>query len=259
MGAGGYILGGLLQGIGRGQEMSILQARQDALEELRNKRAIEAEGRADQRTQASEARAEIRQADRDERLYGQKKDLLTAGSEAKVTEIRAKGEEDRRSRATDYNYDVALEKVKNKLDVARDEASIRLRSQLDTGSAWLQQTRNGEMVIIDRDGNVTPTGVKGEKKELSGASIEARAEARRNYDSAVASAKRNGTPPPSLADYGLGDDEEESSGNSSDGTAWYAPNARPSKPARPKVGQVQDGYVYIGGDPKQQSSWSKTR
>lgn len=259
MGAGGYILGGLLQGIGRGQEMTILQARQDALEELRNKRQLEAEGRADQRTQQSEVRADIRQADRDERGFQYKKDLLGEGAAAKVTEIRTKGEEDRKSRGTDFNYDVKLEQVKSKLDTARDAASIRLRSQLDTGSAWLQESRSGEMVIIDRDGNVTPTGVKAEKKEMSGASIEARADARRNYDSAVATAKRNGTEPPSLSDYGLGDDEEESSGKTDDGTLWYAPNARPSKPARPKVGQVQDGYVYIGGDPKQQSSWSKTR
>ena len=167
MAGGDFILGGLLSGLGKGQEMDYTQKRQEALDNLRNQRSIEAEDRAWGRQKEGYSI----QATNAEVLEGVKQ-------ESAIQKLRVGGEETRKNQADKYTYDVSikriegeeerrnislrgaqavnLEKLKADLDMRRDEASQRLRAKIaaDERAGTLgsvEVDKNGRIIIVSKD------------------------------------------------------------------------------------------------------------
>ena len=175
MAGGGFIVGGLLSGLGKGLEVQAAQNREDALERLRAARQIDTENRGEVRQIAKEDRDEVRTIASDERAYGAKKSLLETAGEIK-----------QRENETDFDYKVRLEKIRqqgdqtletlkakneaslaafrSKLDTSRDAASIKLKADIDRAEAAgtldsVEVDKEGNYVIFFKDGRQQKTDI----------------------------------------------------------------------------------------------------
>lgn len=205
MAGSGMILGGLLGGIGKGMEMTALQAREDMLERLRQQRKIEDEGRQEEtlirredrlegRVIAQEGRAEERDIRSDKRDYVVKTGLLKLAQEHKMKENETEFEYKARLEKLKQEGDARLARLKSGLDRSNEAAAIRLRASLDADDVDSTEVdASGNIVILYKNGKTEVTSIKakptaGELKAEEEAAEEERRAARR--------AKRNGTAEP---------------------------------------------------------------
>lgn len=174
MARSGFIWGGLLQGLGSGLSMQAAQMREDALENLRNQRAIESEDRREARDIRAEDRATTvkvglldlaqkykREEWETEQQYQER--LLQMKGEIEAGHIAQRGEEDRATAQEKGAIDRSLEAFKfgnekeieairaanrgdevHSTDVAADGSlvvmfkngkKVRLKEKMDTGDS----------------------------------------------------------------------------------------------------------------------------
>lgn len=159
MAGSGMIIGGLLGGLGKGMEMTALQAREDALTEARNQRVVEAEGRSEQRVIASEGRLEgrvMRQEDRaesrdvrsDQRDYTVKTGLLAVAHKQKMLEGETEQAYKIRLKQMDVDADKALERL-------RQSGAITLAQYNDALDDADDARKAGELIV---DYKTLPSG-----------------------------------------------------------------------------------------------------
>ncbi len=176
MGTGGYILGGLLQGLGKGQELTYLEARDKARDALKRQDTLDAEGRAEQR--------DIR---KDDRATAAKSDLLGVASrfkrEENETEFaykermeRIKAEEDRKTAGFKGSIDERLLGVKASLDRESDAASQELKAKLaeaDRKGEFVKSEvdANGRIIAVFKDGSMMATPFTEKEKPTGDAPI----------------------------------------------------------------------------------------
>lgn len=203
MAGSGMIIGGLLGGIGKGMEMTALQAREDALEKLRQQRKIEDEGRQEQtligregrledRVIRQEGRAETRDIAKDKRDYTVKTGLLALSQQYKMQENETEQQYKERLERIKQAGDANLARLKAGLDRSNDAASIKLKAALDNGQVDSTEVdEDGNLVILYKNGKTETTAIKAKptaaeiKAEEEDAEDAAREERRR---------KRNGEP-----------------------------------------------------------------
>lgn len=223
MGAGtARIIGGLLGGLGKGMEMTAMQAREDALEKLREQRRIDGEARGEQRLIGQEDRQEgrvIRQEGRaeerdvrsDQRDYTVKTGLLALAQDYKKAENE-----------TEFEYKVRLENiqarnaanlagVKASLDDRNDAKSQSRAAAIQSGEvSSVETSADGNMVLIYKTGRrevtdikAKPTAaeIKAEDEDKDEAAREARRAARRGETVEKPAAEKPAGKKVSDADY----------------------------------------------------------
>lgn len=263
MAGGGFILGGLLQGVGRGMEQNFLARREEALQRLRQQQTLEAEDRADKRTMASEARAEdrdIRKETRTEEAYGRKQGidfqndvqkLKVAGDiksqdrkeqfgyDVQLTSIKAG--EDRKTASFRAKLDQDLATMKAELDRNNDADSQRLRAELDGGNIKDRVTdANGRVILIRQDGQMVTTPFT--EKEKVDTSSYGRPER-----------KRGPTP------EGFDPKSRSAPSNSGDDGPWYSPGARSAETEKvATAAQVREAAKAQGMTEAQVRSWMQS-
>lgn len=167
----GFVLAGLVGGLGKGLEADALQKREDALLALKNRQTIEAEDRAEQR--------DIRKDDRD---YAIKSGLLVAAGDLKRRENETEFQYKVRLETLKAKNDVTLTSLKARLDKANTADEISLRNQLDSGTVDdIQVSDDGFIVKVYKDGRLEKSNIKARPTAASeDAEADARREARRN-------------------------------------------------------------------------------
>lgn len=164
-----YLLGGLMQGLGKGMELTYLQNRETALENLRNQRQLEGEGRAESRQIAKEGREAERA-----------KETAATAQQYKLEQLGVAGDETRRTKAVEFSYDVKLTKIKadedrttegfkakldkdlatlkSRLDRDNDEYSQQVKAAIDSGRVKDRVTdTNGRVILVMDDGKMVTT------------------------------------------------------------------------------------------------------
>lgn len=236
----GRIMAGLLSGFGQGLQLMGQQQHEAAIEALRNQRQIEQETRAEDRDNRKSVREnsekvgllelaqKYKMAEGEtEFQYKARLERLKAGFESAQIDQRAAN-------------DVNLAKVKAGLDRANDEASQRLKADIDAATARgeMVQTKtdaNGRILIGFKDGHwVTSTYTERDNKET--------------LDPRAKDIKRGPTP------KSFDPNSVDTSSNPTQNPTWYTVG---TVVAKPKVGEVRDGYIFKGGDPASPSSWVK--
>lgn len=172
MGGSGMIIGGLLGGLGKGLEMTALQAREDSLEKLRQQRVIEGEqrdeqtligreGRLEKRVMAQEGRAEERDTRSDQRDYVVKTGLLALSQQYKMQENETEFQYKTRLEKIKQQGDETLARLKSGLDRSNDAASIKLRASLEAGQVDSTEVDEaGNIVILYKNGKTETTAIK---------------------------------------------------------------------------------------------------
>lgn len=153
-----FILGGLLQGAGKGITNLHEERRQNAL--LKLKRDQELENRS---LDAAEVEAK-RVAD-----LAAKKELLREASEQDIEKAKITSNLKRAEREVDYTYDVKLENVRSGLKVKEDAASKRLAAEIDKGQVKsIEAADDGTMLVAYNDGTVVKKNIKLRETRASG-------------------------------------------------------------------------------------------
>lgn len=172
MGGSGMILGGLLGGIGKGMEITALQAREDAMEALREQRRIAQEGREEQtligregrledRVIRQEGRADVREENKDKREYTMKSGLLALSQQYKMQENETEFQYKTRLEKIKQQGDANLARLKSGLDRSNDAASIKLKAALDDGQVDSTEVdAAGNIVILYKNGKTEVTAIK---------------------------------------------------------------------------------------------------
>ena len=205
MAGGGFILGGLLKGLGSGLTMNAQQKREDALLALRRQYQLEDANTADAREIAKEGRAETRDIASDTRDAAVKTGLLEVanryaqqqGETKQAYEerlIRIRGEEDRKGATHKGGIDRGLEAFRSKLDTARDAESIKLKAEIDGGQVKsVEAADDGSMLVTYTNGSVVKKNVKlrETRRETEGSDGEGSISGARN--------RRDGTAAPAAA------------------------------------------------------------
>lgn len=147
---GTFILGGLLQGLGKGITNMREERRQDAL--LKLKREYEL---ADQTTAAAAAEAAATRAQKD------RIEILDRGNTADIEKAKVTSNLKQAERAVDYTYDVKLENVRAGLDIKKDAASKRLAAEIDAGQVQgVDTAEDGSMIVTYKGGSVVKKNIK---------------------------------------------------------------------------------------------------
>lgn len=190
----GYLLGGLLSGLGKGMHSKALQDRKDALERLRNQRGIAKENRTEIRVMNQEGRAEDRAIASDERQYGIKKGLLKTSGDIKSSQSSQDFKEQKDIESHKGSIGERLARIKSTLDTKRDAASIELRNELDSG--------NIDDVLVDSEGNYLKVFKDGRTEKTDILAQPSASQQKRldededDYQLAVKRARRRGDPDP---------------------------------------------------------------
>lgn len=159
MSGGGFILGGLLSGIGAGIHDDAVAQREDAMQRLREAQQIDAEGRAEQRQMRTEDRADVREEKRDQRDYGQKKGLLVLGAQIQRAENESREAFEMRKTAFLASEERQTELLRSRLRRAETKEELSLRDGLESGKfRGVQVGADGQYYGLT-DRGLTPTGV----------------------------------------------------------------------------------------------------
>lgn len=172
MGSGlGFVLGGLLSGVGQGLAQDIADRRAMALQQLRGQQAAE----SDARQAAAAERA-------DERKYQNQKGLLAVGTSLdiakenavsgnRIAEKREQGKIDYKLQGQKIAGERGIAELKGSIDARLaaqkgtiDAGLVRLKSELDGGDVdSVQQTADGRYFIVKKDGSQSLTPYVGAK------------------------------------------------------------------------------------------------
>jgi hypothetical protein len=236
----GYLTAGLLSGFGQGLQLMGQQQHEAAMEALRNQRQIEQETRAEDRDNRKSVREnsekvgllelaqKYKMAEGEtEFQYKARLERLKAGLES--AQIDQKGK-----------VDANLAVLKADLDKRNDAESQRLKATLDAERAAGRsvETRvdaNGRMILKFEDGRMVATNfTERDNKET--------------LDPRAKDIKHGPTP------KSFDPNSVDTSSNPTQNPTWYTVG---TVVAKPKVGEVRDGYIFKGGDPASPSSWVK--
>lgn len=154
MGAGtNLIVGGLLQGAGKGLLQMHEERRQAALIALKRGYEVEDQNREIAYKTAAEKRAaELRATERTE-AQEDRKEIIDYTAKYDETADARRSRLKREERATDHSYDVQMAKVNAKLDVIKTKEAERVKAAIGRGE--VQSTRIGEdgsLIVIYKDG-----------------------------------------------------------------------------------------------------------
>lgn len=169
MGLGGFVLGGLVAGAGKGMEM---QAEQDALErrEARLAAARQAERIEDREWRKEDFQiAEDSTARRDQRLHNQdlEKEGVKFGNQVTLADKSEKADvaKEKREEARTYR----LETFRSQLGMVEKEYAAKLERQMSNGEINdILETEDGSYVAVTKDGKTRPLGIKA-KPDTGGA------------------------------------------------------------------------------------------
>lgn len=150
---GMLIVGGLLQGLGKGVENEWEARRQAALAELQRQQAVEDR---DAKLKGAQTVAETEAAGRlavvKETGAENRQTEETRGTQARLTEV-TKGAEARTTKAFEVRTDAAMEKLKSALKTREDAVSKKLAYELDQGGVQsVQVGADGTPVVVYKDG-----------------------------------------------------------------------------------------------------------
>lgn len=173
-----YILGGLLSGLGKGQELSYLEMREAALRKLKGEETIAAEQRAEDRTIAAEGRAHTRARElaADKARYDIMKlresgAITSAANEQKfgfsVKLEQIKGDEDRKSKAFQAKLDQNLAVVRADLWRRNTRDSLEVKAALENKNDPVVDQfndNNQQIWYRTKSGVAIPTGIYAEAK-----------------------------------------------------------------------------------------------
>lgn len=173
-----YILGGLLSGLGKGQELSYLEMREAALRKLKGEETIAAEQRAEDRTIAAEGRAHARAKElaADKAVYDIAKlresgAITSAANEQKfgfsVKLEQIKGDEDRKSKAFQAKLDRNLAVFRADLERRNTRDSLELKAALENKNDPVVDQfndNNQQIWYRTKSGVAIPTGIYAEAK-----------------------------------------------------------------------------------------------
>ena len=159
MAGGGFILGGLLSGLGSGIVQDAAQQREAAMEKLRQQFAVDSENRKEERQIAAEARGETRDIRKDERELGSRLTLLRQGGSIQAQQDAIKHAHDVALENLRTGNQIKVETVRSSLRRAETKEEIALRDSLDAGDY--------SSVVVGGDGSyygvtergLVPTGV----------------------------------------------------------------------------------------------------
>lgn len=187
----GYLLAGLLTGAGKGLTELAAQRREDALLKLKRQyqqediaaeeqRTIASEGRADARAQAKEVRDEAADARTFDREYGGKTGLLQLAQQYKREEgetefqykvrlERIRADEDRKTEGVKAGNAEKLARINSQLDRAEDRESQLLKQQIARGEREVVGAdENGNIIVMTGDGTLITTKTKLREKKSGG-------------------------------------------------------------------------------------------
>ena len=144
-----FVLGGLLSGIGHGMQDDIVQQRQMALEALR-------------RQDAADARLDAQKSSARELDTRHSNAIEMAGIEQKnrIDTLQTSGSIQTERDAVQHTYELDTARVRARLQMATDAASIALRDRLsDRDVHGVEVDGNGNYVVIRNDGTMERTDV----------------------------------------------------------------------------------------------------
>lgn len=159
MGIIGYALGGALQGLGSGMQKDVQARRDEALQAMRDKTAADAATLADQRQSTRDATKHGYDVEDAQALAGSKLDQLSAAARADA----AKAQVQHVYKLDEIDHENVgkreLATLESNLGTARDQASIRLRDQLQSGDVSnVVRGKDGQYYGVT-DKGLVPTGV----------------------------------------------------------------------------------------------------
>jgi hypothetical protein len=235
MSGGGFILGGLLSGLGAGIVQDAAQQREAAMEKLRQQFARDSEDRGEQRLIRAETRKEGYDVRADQRRLGSDLTKLREGGKIQSEQDRIKLAHDVALENLRTGNQIKVETVRSSLRRAETKEEIALRDSLDAGDY--------SSVVVGGDGSyygvtergLVPTGVPA---AASAAEVKVSAE---DADAAYADARsawvrggREGEPP-KRTDF---------TASGSSGGGRYAPTVTPKAP--PSTGQQAQALAELG-------------
>lgn len=220
MAGSGMIVGGLLKGLGAGLSMEAAQRRENALIALRRQFQMEDETRAEDRTIRAEDRQETRTIAGEERKATLQVGLLALAQQYKREEweteqqyeerllrikadlesrhIAERGGQERETNEAQEALNRETERLKSRLRIGEDAASLRLADELDDadrrGEIYKTEVNpDGFIVVTFENGRIVTTRTRGaassDADEEGGTGAIAAARARRG--------EGGGTPAPS--------------------------------------------------------------
>lgn len=237
----GYVMAGLLSGLGQGMQLMGQQQHEAAIEALRNQRQIEQEGRAEARDDRKSARETSEKIG----LLGLAQQYKQAEGETefqyKVRLEKIEAEKEASQIAQRGKIDANLAVLKARLDQANDVESQKLKAAIAAEERAGKFVRsdvdtNGRLIATFEDGHQVATPFTAREEKSSGVG--------------APSAKFKRGPTPKSFDPNA---PEQTSNPQKNSTWWNVGTVV----AKPKTGEVRDGYMFKGGDPADPKNWVK--
>lgn len=169
MGAGsGFVLGGLLQGLGQGVSNLYEERRQNALAALKRQEDVEDR---DAKIAGAQDIAQIQ-------TQGRKEVISLTGEENRKTEelkgrqrleeIKTKGEQDIKVEGVKFSNQKQLDELGANLDIKKDKASQLLKKDIDGGQVdHIDAADDGSMIVTYKNGTVVKKNIKLREKTSS--------------------------------------------------------------------------------------------
>lgn len=169
MGAGsGFVLGGLLQGLGKGVSDLYEERRQNALANLKRQQDVEDR---DAKIAGAKDLAQIQTQGRKEviELTGdQNRKTEEVKGRQRLEEIKTKGDVDVKIEGVKFENDKQLKRLGAELDIKKDRASQELARDIDGGKvSSIEAADDGTMLVTYKNGTVVPKNVKLREKSSS--------------------------------------------------------------------------------------------
>lgn len=237
----GYVMAGLLSGLGQGMQLMGQQQHEAAIEALRNQRQIEQEGRAEARDDRKSARETSEKIG----LLGLAQQYKQAEGETefqyKVRLEKIEADNERAQIAQRGKIDANLATLKAQLDQANDAVSQKLKAEIAAAEArkepvYRDVDTNGRLIVTFKDGHSVATPFTARDEKSSG------------YTKPSDKFKRGPTP------KSFDPNAPEQTSNPQKNSTWWNVG---TVVAKPKTGEVRDGYMFKGGDPADPKNWVK--